>query len=78
MRRVMSLGSQADTVLGNHDLHMLAVIIAGEKMRSKDTFQDVISALKILSKSRYLSIIFTLQIEFLYFFELTNLQGIPE
>lgn len=44
LRRVRDLGPQADTVLGNHDLHMLAVIVAGQKMRSKDTFDDVLRA----------------------------------
>lgn len=38
---VMSLGSRAVTVLGNHDLHMLAVAAKVEKFRRNDTFSDV-------------------------------------
>lgn len=44
MRLVRDLGSQAETVLGNHDLHMLAVLVAGQPMRAKDTFGDVLDA----------------------------------
>lgn len=44
LRIVKDLGAQATTVLGNHDLHMLAVLLAGQSMRSKDTFQDVVDA----------------------------------
>ncbi len=44
LRTVSGLGDQATTVLGNHDLHMLAVLLGGQSMRSKDTFQDVIDA----------------------------------
>lgn len=34
----------SETVLGNHDLHMLAVIMDEAKMRPKDTFQDILDA----------------------------------
>ena len=44
LRIVKDLGAQATTVLGNHDLHMLAVLMAGQSMRPKDTFQDVVDA----------------------------------
>lgn len=44
LRVVSELGDQATTVLGNHDLHMLAVLLSGQPMRPKDTFQDVIDA----------------------------------
>ncbi|MEZ4462222.1 MAG: symmetrical bis(5'-nucleosyl)-tetraphosphatase [bacterium] len=43
LRRVKNLKNQT-TVLGNHDLHMLAVIVAGHSVRSKDTFYDVLRA----------------------------------
>ncbi len=45
LRIVKDLGPQATTVLGNHDLHMLAVLLADQSMRSKDTFHDVVDAL---------------------------------
>lgn len=44
LRIVSELGDQATTVLGNHDLHMLAVLLSDQPMRPKDTFQDVIDA----------------------------------
>jgi bis(5'-nucleosyl)-tetraphosphatase (symmetrical) len=44
LRIVSELGHQATTVLGNHDLHMLAVLLGAQTMRPKDTFQDVIDA----------------------------------
>lgn len=43
LRRVRSLRHQT-TVLGNHDLHLLAVALAGHAMRSRDTFQDILEA----------------------------------
>lgn len=33
-----------ETVLGNHDLHMLAVMMDEAQIRPKDTFQDILSA----------------------------------
>ncbi|TXD37235.1 symmetrical bis(5'-nucleosyl)-tetraphosphatase [Lujinxingia vulgaris] len=44
MRFVRGLGDGAEVVLGNHDLHMLAVGLGGHKPRDKDTFEDVLSA----------------------------------
>lgn len=41
---VMSLGDHAIVVLGNHDLHLLAVTQGHEKYHRKDTFQDVLAA----------------------------------
>ncbi len=38
---VKSLGDNAITVLGNHDLHMLAVLTDIEQPRSKDTLDEV-------------------------------------
>lgn len=45
LRLVRSLGDRAVTVLGNHDLHLLAVALApSEKVKSKDTIDDVLGA----------------------------------
>ncbi len=43
LRRVIALGKSAITVLGNHDLHLLATV-AGRRELSSDTFQDVLEA----------------------------------
>ena len=44
LRFVRSLGDSARVVLGNHDLHMLAVADNIDSIRKKDTFQDVLKA----------------------------------
>ena len=44
LRLVRSLGQSALCVLGNHDLHLLAVAIAGAKLRKNDTLSEVLSA----------------------------------
>lgn len=44
LRFVSSLGDAAVTVLGNHDLHLLAQYEGVEKLKEKDTFQDVLDA----------------------------------
>jgi bis(5'-nucleosyl)-tetraphosphatase (symmetrical) len=44
LRFVASLGDAATTVLGNHDLHLLAQYEGLEKLKEKDTFQDVLDA----------------------------------
>src|ERR1044071_10506218 len=42
---VRSLGDNASTVLGNHDLHLLAVAFATKrKIKSADTIEDVLEA----------------------------------
>ena len=43
LRFVRALGERAVTVLGNHDLHLLAVA-AGQRARKRDTFDDVLNA----------------------------------
>ena len=43
LRYVRSLGDNAITVLGNHDLHLLAVAFATKrKIKSADTIEDVL------------------------------------
>ena len=44
LRLVKSLGTAATTVLGNHDLHLLAVAYGVSRTKRKDTFHDVLDA----------------------------------
>jgi bis(5'-nucleosyl)-tetraphosphatase (symmetrical) len=44
LRLVRSLGPAATAVLGNHDLHLVAVAMNLRKARNKDTFRDVLEA----------------------------------
>jgi bis(5'-nucleosyl)-tetraphosphatase (symmetrical) len=44
LRLVRSLGESAQTVLGNHDLHLLAVALAGARLRKHDTLDEVLDA----------------------------------
>jgi bis(5'-nucleosyl)-tetraphosphatase (symmetrical) len=44
LRRVMSLGDNAVVVLGNHDLHLLAVAHGARRLRRSDTLDEVLAA----------------------------------
>jgi len=44
LRFVKELGDSAITVLGNHDLHLLAVIFGTRKVSPKDTLDDILAA----------------------------------
>ena len=44
LRRLMDFGSSAQCVLGNHDLHLLAVSFGARKLNTSDTFQDILNA----------------------------------
>jgi bis(5'-nucleosyl)-tetraphosphatase (symmetrical) len=44
LRRIKSLGEAATVTLGNHDLHLLAVVLAGAKIRGGDTLEALIRA----------------------------------
>jgi bis(5'-nucleosyl)-tetraphosphatase (symmetrical) len=44
LRRIRSLGDAASVILGNHDLHLLAVAYADAKLRSDDTLSDILAA----------------------------------
>lgn len=44
LRFVRSLGDSAITVLGNHDLHLLALHYNGGKLRTSDTLEQVLQA----------------------------------
>jgi len=44
LRRIRALGDAATVVLGNHDLHLLAVAFGHAKVRSDDTLNDILAA----------------------------------
>ena len=44
LRFVRELGSAATTVLGNHDLHLLAVYHGAEQLKSDDTLRPILEA----------------------------------
>jgi bis(5'-nucleosyl)-tetraphosphatase (symmetrical) len=44
LRFVKALGDGAVTVLGNHDLHLLAVAYGRRRLKPQDTFADVLAA----------------------------------
>ncbi len=44
LRFVMGRGERALTVLGNHDLHLLAVAEGAETIKKTDTFRDILEA----------------------------------
>ena len=44
LRFVRALGENAETVLGNHDLHLLAVAAGRRRMRRSDTLEEVLEA----------------------------------
>jgi bis(5'-nucleosyl)-tetraphosphatase (symmetrical) len=44
LRLVRSLGDGAISVLGNHDLHLLAVAWSGAKLRRNDTLSEILAA----------------------------------
>jgi len=54
LRFVMSLGDRADSVLGNHDLHLLAVYYGNKTAGKKDTFKDVLDATDVKDIMRWL------------------------
>ena len=44
LRRLINFGDSATCLLGNHDLHLLAVAHGARKLHASDTFADVLSA----------------------------------
>jgi bis(5'-nucleosyl)-tetraphosphatase (symmetrical) len=44
LRFVRSLGDNAVCVLGNHDLHLLAIALTGAKLRKSDTLGEILEA----------------------------------
>ncbi len=44
LRRVRGLGASADALLGNHDLHLLAVAHGVRRRHASDTFDDILDS----------------------------------
>jgi bis(5'-nucleosyl)-tetraphosphatase (symmetrical) len=44
LRRVRAMGEAATVILGNHDLHLLAVVFGGTRLRSDDTLAEILAA----------------------------------
>jgi bis(5'-nucleosyl)-tetraphosphatase (symmetrical) len=44
LRRIRALGDAATVILGNHDLHLLAVAHGAARLRSDDTLDDILTA----------------------------------
>lgn len=44
LRRLMSMGGSVECVLGNHDLHLLAVAAGAGRVKPMDTLEDVLTA----------------------------------
>lgn len=54
LRLIRSLGEQAVTVLGNHDLHWLAIHFGGHKAKRGDTFDSLAAAPDVDELSHWL------------------------
>jgi bis(5'-nucleosyl)-tetraphosphatase (symmetrical) len=44
LRRIHALGAAATVTLGNHDLHLLAVVLGQARLRSDDTLDSILAA----------------------------------
>lgn len=56
LRLVKSLGKQAVVVLGNHDLHWLAIYFGGHQAKRADTFAELANAPDVEALSHWLRI----------------------
>lgn len=55
LRFIMSLGSSAKVVLGNHDLHLLATYYKLKKVKEKDHLSDILNAPDVESIMEWLA-----------------------
>src|SRR5271155_5306574 len=44
LRRIRDLGNAASVILGNHDLHLLAVACGAAQLRNDDTLAEILAA----------------------------------
>lgn len=44
LRRIQALGASASCLLGNHDLHLLAVADGAQRVKRQDTLHDILAA----------------------------------
>ncbi len=56
LRLVKSLGKRAVVVLGNHDLHWLAIYFGGHKAKRADTFDELANAPDVEALSHWLRV----------------------
>ena len=54
LRFVRKLGDRAVTVLGNHDLHFLAIVFGGHPTRSSDTLDELLGARDCMKLAHWL------------------------
>ena len=54
MKLVMEMDAQVVTVLGNHDLHFLAIYFGGHKPSSSDTFDELLASKHAASVAEWL------------------------
>jgi bis(5'-nucleosyl)-tetraphosphatase (symmetrical) len=54
LRFVKKLGSSAVAVLGNHELHFLAIVFGGHTSHGSDTFHDVLNAADCMELAHWL------------------------
>jgi bis(5'-nucleosyl)-tetraphosphatase (symmetrical) len=55
LRFIKSLGKNAITVLGNHDLHLIAIVLGTQTLQGNDTFRDILHAKDCLELVNWLS-----------------------
>ncbi len=54
MERLLELNGQIITVLGNHDLHFLAIYYGGHSLSGSDTFGDLLDSRRVSEFAEWL------------------------
>ena len=54
LRQARQMGDQCRVVLGNHDLHFLAIFFGGKSPHSKDTFDELLAATDVEELAHWL------------------------